>query len=55
MKKTIFLVSLLLVLSSCATLYPGKSYNRAKPKKIKNKSYQIEYLYKDDCISLEYP
>lgn len=52
MKKILIILLTLLFCTSCATLFPGKSYNKLKPKKIKNKSYSVEVMHNDDSVEL---
>lgn len=49
MKKIFVILLVMLCLTSCATLFPGKSYNRMKPKP-KKKSYTTTYVQPAETV-----
>lgn len=53
MKKSLFILGAIVLLYSCASFFPGKSYKRANPK-IKKKNYHTEYYYDDNYYKDEF-
>lgn len=49
MKKLFVILLVLLFCTSCATLFPGRSYNKLKPKPNK-KSYTTTYVQPADTV-----
>lgn len=49
MKKIFVILAVLLLFTSCATLFPGKSYNKMKPKPNK-KSYTTTFVQPAESV-----